>query len=86
MCASPATANGRRWLRDDVRSRLNTGKRERHMAQYPFFQDILTTIANSHEASARTQCEIRETIAAVREALVKARELMAKIDAVIAMR
>jgi hypothetical protein len=53
------------------------------MAQYPFFQDILTSITNSHEASARTQSE---TIAAAREAVVRARELMANIDAVIAMR
>jgi hypothetical protein len=56
------------------------------MAQYPFFQDTVTSIANSREASARTQCEIRETIAAARESIVKARELMAKIDTLIAMR
>ena len=56
------------------------------MALSPFLQDIVTSIINSREACARTQCEITETIAATREAIVKARELMAKIDAVIARR
>jgi hypothetical protein len=56
------------------------------MGQSPFLQEIVTRITNCHEASARTRREIMETIAAAREAIVKARELMAEIDAVIAKR
>jgi hypothetical protein len=54
------------------------------MVQHLFFQDTVTSIINSREACARTQSEIAETIAKTQEAIVKARELMAKIDAVIA--
>jgi hypothetical protein len=34
VAASSATANGRRWLRDQLRSGLNTGKGARHGASF----------------------------------------------------
>jgi hypothetical protein len=83
---SPASTNGRRWLRDQSRSRLNE-EWERHM---PHFQEDIRVAAEIQrecaDAARRTRSEMAEIKAGARKAIAESRELMAKADAVMAKR
>jgi hypothetical protein len=74
-----------------LRSRLNK-EWERHMPQshFSYAQETIRAAAESRQECAdfmrRARAELAETRAASRKAIAESRELMAKIDAVMAKR